>query len=237
MRILCGFPAPDGWVRAARFLGHEAQPLDYGGAILQFDRFRPDVVLADQKYFAARGRSAIGEALRRHPAAKFVLHDRPGMEGRLPREQDVFVSQSAEAGGYYLLPATSFLPDFRGGTPRDAFGCDVLVTDEHQQDREGAVDAALAAGLSVKLFSRSKWPYPQYLGRLGAQDLVDAFASAGAWVDFRGNDWSALDVVACGGRPVRPDQIAGPWPVAPDREALLGGHTLAHRLRDILERI
>lgn len=233
MRILCGFPDPLGWTAAARFLGHAAAPLDYDRAVLQFDRERPDAALVDSRFLSPRGRTPIGVALATHPDTKFVLLYRPGQEINLPRAQDALASLDRQDGMYHLRPATTFLPDFPGGTARDEFRCDLLVTADPTPEREAHVARWAGEGRRVKIFSSAKWPFPEYLGRLSGRDRIDAFASATQWVNFA-DEWAALDVMACGGTVAFPECAGWNMLLRGGRQDVLKDDTLVNRLSDIL---
>lgn len=223
MKILCGFPAARAWADAARFLGHAAAPLDYEKAVLQFDQVRPEVVLVDSGLLPPAGRSPVAVGLLNHPGVKFAVLGRRDRVGSFPRPHTLLVSLDQQCASYHLRPATTFLPDFPGGTARDEFRCDLLVTSDPTPDRMVVIDNALADGRRVKIFSPTRWPYPEYLGRLTGRDRVDAFASADLWANFA-DDWAAMDAVACGGR------VLG----GADRQEVLSRHTLVNRLTDIL---
>jgi len=234
VKILCGFPAARAWADAARFLGHAAAPLDYEKAVLQFDQVRPDVALVDSRFLSQRRRHPAGVALVAHSGTKFALLYRPGQEIHLERGQDALVSLDRQDGMYHLRPATTFLPDFPGGTARDEFRCDLLVTADPTPEREAHVARWVAEGRRVKIFSPAKWPFPEYLGRLAGMDRVDAFASATQWVNFA-DGWAEMDVAACGGQPVFPELVGtNLFPHTYERGPILTHCTLVNRLSDIL---
>lgn len=240
MKILVGFPDAEAWVQAARWLGHEAATLDSRNAILQFDEFQPDVALVPHAAVGGRGRTPTGEALNRHPEAKWALLYQPGMEASPPRGCDLFVSTSEAAclpGGYHLKPATQFLPDFPFRRWRSEFICHVLVTEPYKREREAAVNDWVTR-LRVKIVGPSPWPYPQYLGSLSPPDLWDAISSVTQVADFGLTPSERLDVVACGGNPVGAHTVtAEPMQFYYERAEVLAQHTLVNRLTDILERL
>lgn len=202
MKILFGIPPADGWVRAARNLGHEASVLDYHRAFDCFAATNPDVVFADMRYFPGRAaRTPVSECLKKWDKAKFALLYRPGMEAHLPRDYDLFLCDELGHPDCNLRPAADCPPDFPGGKVRPELACDVAVVGDYKPEYDEWV-LPLVGRARLKVFGHSRWPVPHHMGHLPAGEIPDLYRSANFVLDLEGSPSRVLAVWASGGCPL-----------------------------------
>ena len=254
MKILYAFDknhAP--WEKAAKYLGHELQPLNRERVLDSFRGFKPDVVL-------------LGGALTVDPAVLKAVQEMPGLKVAVKRgEKDepfnipnnatvvvpIAPADDVRNGGptmwFPLLDYTSLLPNESPGTYRPEFASDVSYFGPYYPHFERALTEICNSGLNVKLFGAGQMPYHQYLGRLSYEEEKDACASARLTIVAKGDTNRQLDIWAMGGRHYTYHEgttiealkqelsVRGMQPTC--RGELLSRHTLAHRLRDLLEEL
>jgi hypothetical protein len=238
VKLLFGIPG-DGWLKAARHLGHKAARLDPKRAFDSFLALRPDAAVLTK---AQRDDRAVRRCLAEVPCRLGV----PGED--FPDD-----------------PATDWLPDEPPGEFRQEFACDVAFVGDWTAERERWLWPLCASTLDVKIFGSGPYPFAQRLGAVRPDEVADVWASAKVSLELDGDWGRVMDVWAAGGfcagtlpasRPPAPlsgllhqdtpenlfDLVAdlaarmrGRGPGGAARAEVLAAHTKAHLLHKFLE--
>lgn len=217
MKILFDANLVGDWKYVAETFGHTLVRISERNKIIEtFDRLKPNFIIVNADIFL---KSKEYEYIYKNRKGYLigVLDDLNGLRVDFNNFDDT-VFRIPHVRPYATIESV--------GVIKREFECDVAIVGNYSKENCEKIKHLVNSNLTVKIFGQGRWPYYQYLGNVGYDNIANIYRSAKQVFPISGTKLELMNIKAAGGFPMTDEVL---------EDNILEEHTIYCRFLEMID--